>query len=208
MAPTTDNSSIGSNSPSPPPLVKTESNSAKKRGVEGGGGVVKVTKRRAARACVSCRARKVRCDVVEGAPCGNCRWDNVECIVQESRRRKKSTLTANAVGPNSQAEAQIRCKTTATTNANSNSNANANERASPGVSNGYANAVDSITVAPVASNDPRRQSTASAFSATTASTGIDSQLPGPFPNCMVDSHIPHLICKFDLLFLAASPPPP
>lgn len=75
----------------------------------------KVTKRRAARACVSCRARKVRCDVVEGAPCGNCRWDNVEvraarfaslsrpfhrelsvtdhicflqCIVQESRRRK------------------------------------------------------------------------------------------------------------------------
>lgn len=38
----------------------------------------KVTKRRAARACVSCRARKVRCDVVEGAPCGNCRWDNVE----------------------------------------------------------------------------------------------------------------------------------
>lgn len=50
----------------------------------------KITKRRAARACVSCRARKVRCDVVEGAPCGNCRWDNVECIVQESRRRKKN----------------------------------------------------------------------------------------------------------------------
>lgn len=48
----------------------------------------KVIKRRAARACVSCRQRKVRCDVVEGAPCGNCRWDNVECIVQESRRRK------------------------------------------------------------------------------------------------------------------------
>ncbi|PKS10842.1 hypothetical protein jhhlp_002599 [Lomentospora prolificans] len=59
----------------------------------------KVTKRRAARACVSCRARKVRCDVVEGAPCGNCRWDNVECVVQESRRRKKNIhqLTANAV---------------------------------------------------------------------------------------------------------------
>jgi hypothetical protein len=41
-------------------------------------GSQKITKRRAARACVSCRARKVRCDVVEGAPCGNCRWDNVE----------------------------------------------------------------------------------------------------------------------------------
>ncbi|KAI1435942.1 fungal-specific transcription factor domain-containing protein [Xylaria sp. CBS 124048] len=53
-------------------------------------GAVKATKRRAARACVSCRARKVRCDVVEGAPCGNCRWDGVDCVVQESRRRKKS----------------------------------------------------------------------------------------------------------------------
>ncbi|KAG6117480.1 Cutinase transcription factor 1 beta [Claviceps humidiphila] len=52
----------------------------------------KIAKRRAARACVSCRARKVRCDVVEGAPCGNCRWDNVECIVQESRRRRKNLV--------------------------------------------------------------------------------------------------------------------
>lgn len=48
----------------------------------------KVTKRRAPRACASCRARKVRCDVVEQFPCGNCRWDNVDCIVHESRRRK------------------------------------------------------------------------------------------------------------------------
>ncbi|KAL8418278.1 hypothetical protein RB594_001766 [Gaeumannomyces avenae] len=58
----------------------------------------KITKRRAARACVSCRARKVRCDVVEGAPCGNCRWDNVECIVQESRRRKKNIFAASSSG--------------------------------------------------------------------------------------------------------------
>ncbi|KAH8161761.1 hypothetical protein CIB48_g6482 [Xylaria polymorpha] len=59
-------------------------------------GAVKITKRRAARACVSCRARKVRCDVVEGAPCGNCRWDGVECIVQESRRRKKGLFDPNS----------------------------------------------------------------------------------------------------------------
>ncbi|KAH6987492.1 fungal-specific transcription factor domain-containing protein [Ilyonectria sp. MPI-CAGE-AT-0026] len=72
----------------------------------------KVTKRRAARACVSCRARKVRCDVVEGAPCGNCRWDNVECVVQESRRRKKNHLTASTVGQAAPTEAQLRCKTT------------------------------------------------------------------------------------------------
>lgn len=59
-------------------------------------GAPKITKRRAARACVSCRARKVRCDVVEGAPCGNCRWDNVECVVQESRRRKKNLFDPNS----------------------------------------------------------------------------------------------------------------
>ncbi|KAI8260799.1 Cutinase transcription factor 1 beta [Colletotrichum sp. SAR11_239] len=71
----------------------------------------KITKRRAARACVSCRARKVRCDVVEGAPCGNCRWDNVECVVQESRRRKKNLLTASTAGHHVVgAEAQLRSK--------------------------------------------------------------------------------------------------
>ncbi|TDZ31244.1 Cutinase transcription factor 1 beta [Colletotrichum spinosum] len=70
----------------------------------------KVTKRRAARACVSCRARKVRCDVVEGAPCGNCRWDNVECVVQESRRRKKNLLAASTAGHVVGAEAQLRSK--------------------------------------------------------------------------------------------------
>lgn len=67
----------------------------------------KVTKRRAARACVSCRARKVRCDVVEGAPCGNCRWDNVEVrnlwhIVRFSRETLLSHPTchmANSLFP-------------------------------------------------------------------------------------------------------------
>ncbi|KAI0119443.1 transcription factor CTF1 [Daldinia grandis] len=79
-------------------------------------GSAKVTKRRAARACISCRSRKVRCDVVEGAPCGNCRWDNVECIVQESRRRRKnlfhstsSTASHSSVAPQA-AEAQLRAK--------------------------------------------------------------------------------------------------
>ncbi|KPM41340.1 Cutinase transcription factor 1 beta [Neonectria ditissima] len=83
----------------------------------------KVTKRRAARACVSCRARKVRCDVVEGAPCGNCRWDNVECVVQESRRRKKNLLTASTAGQPAPTEAQLRCKTASSNNAMSISTA-------------------------------------------------------------------------------------
>ncbi|KAJ6109736.1 hypothetical protein N7486_001971 [Penicillium sp. IBT 16267x] len=47
-------------------------------------------KRRASKACCCCRARKVRCDVVEnGSPCTNCRLDQVECVVTESKRRKK-----------------------------------------------------------------------------------------------------------------------
>lgn len=46
-------------------------------------------KRRASKACCCCRARKVRCDVVEsGSPCTNCRLDQVECIVTESKRRR------------------------------------------------------------------------------------------------------------------------
>ncbi|EGO61284.1 hypothetical protein NEUTE1DRAFT_120290 [Neurospora tetrasperma FGSC 2508] len=55
-------------------------------------------KRRAARACLTCRNRKVRCNVVEGGlPCNNCKWDRVECVVMESRRRKKNMLAGQAV---------------------------------------------------------------------------------------------------------------
>ncbi|KAI1171250.1 fungal-specific transcription factor domain-containing protein [Nemania sp. FL0916] len=94
--------------PSTPPSASTvmspketekASSSSKKRSPTAAepNGTAKPTKRRAARACVSCRARKVRCDVVEGAPCGNCRWDGVECIIQESRRRKKSLFNQNSI---------------------------------------------------------------------------------------------------------------
>ncbi|KAH7414370.1 hypothetical protein DE146DRAFT_33371 [Phaeosphaeria sp. MPI-PUGE-AT-0046c] len=54
-------------------------------------------KRRASKACQCCRARKVRCNVTEhGAPCTNCRLDEVECIVSESRR-KKPTLRVQPI---------------------------------------------------------------------------------------------------------------
>lgn len=53
----------------------------------------KSVKRRASKACQCCRARKVRCNVVEhGAPCTNCRLDEVECIVSESKRKKYDAL--------------------------------------------------------------------------------------------------------------------
>ncbi|EXJ66720.1 uncharacterized protein A1O5_09915 [Cladophialophora psammophila CBS 110553] len=47
------------------------------------------SKRRASKACLNCRARKVRCDVIDGLPCTNCRLDRVECKVAESLRRRK-----------------------------------------------------------------------------------------------------------------------
>lgn len=79
FGPPDDTLSTGSSTPSPR-AAKAELGSNKKRTSTSteSGAPAKVTKRRAARACASCRARKVRCDVVEGAPCGNCRWDNVE----------------------------------------------------------------------------------------------------------------------------------
>ncbi|KAH6416953.1 hypothetical protein HBI14_106720 [Parastagonospora nodorum] len=63
-------------------------------------------KRRASKACQCCRARKVRCNVTEhGAPCTNCRLDEVDCIVSESRRKKKW----------SKDDEQTECATTTTT---------------------------------------------------------------------------------------------
>ncbi|KAJ9634453.1 hypothetical protein H2204_006278 [Knufia peltigerae] len=44
--------------------------------------------RRSPRACQSCRARKVRCDVTKTkSPCTNCRLDNKTCVLPVSKRR-------------------------------------------------------------------------------------------------------------------------
>ncbi|KAI0129950.1 transcription factor CTF1 [Xylariales sp. AK1849] len=135
-------------------------------------GAPKVTKRRAARACVSCRARKVRCDVVEGAPCGNCRWDNVECIVQESRRRKK-----NAVDPNSSVGGQTHAQQKAEAHKSYGSNL--------------------VSISPA--TELRRQSEASIASTNgadaTSTIGQQSSQPGLL-DCSggdLDGHVPHLI---------------
>lgn len=82
--------------PPPPPPKPTQQNPAQqqaKRKASAAGmdnhGTGRSVKRRASKACQCCRARKVRCNVTEhGAPCTNCRLDEVECIVSESRRKK------------------------------------------------------------------------------------------------------------------------
>lgn len=53
----------------------------------------KPKRKRASRACLSCRARKVRCNVAEGIPCANCRMDEVACVVTTSRRRRYAGRT-------------------------------------------------------------------------------------------------------------------
>jgi hypothetical protein len=53
------------------------------------GGRTVPSQRRAGRACLSCRARKVKCDVLQhGTPCQNCRINEAECLIARCRRGK------------------------------------------------------------------------------------------------------------------------
>ncbi|GES56956.1 C6 transcription factor [Aspergillus terreus] len=73
----------------PTNAVDSDSKGKRKASTAGLSANARPVKRRASKACCCCRARKVRCDVVEnGSPCTNCRLDQVECIVTESKRRK------------------------------------------------------------------------------------------------------------------------
>ena len=46
-------------------------------------------KKRSSRACTTCRLRKVRCNIVaHGAPCSNCRHDEIDCVLPLSRRQR------------------------------------------------------------------------------------------------------------------------
>lgn len=53
--------------------------------------------KRAGTACLACRSRKIRCDVEQSQPCGNCVTDDLECETKKSlrgkKRRKRSKLS-------------------------------------------------------------------------------------------------------------------
>ncbi|KAL6239405.1 hypothetical protein BDW75DRAFT_198898 [Aspergillus navahoensis] len=91
------------------PAVETDPKSKRKVSSAGLSANSRPVKRRASKACCCCRARKVRCDVVEnGSPCTNCRLDQVECVVTESKRRKKSRVDTEISNPQlSQSPAEI-----------------------------------------------------------------------------------------------------
>lgn len=82
--------------------TQTPKRTADAAGLKPGTRPTKSVKRRASKACQCCRSRKVRCNVVEhGAPCTNCRLDEVECIVSESKRKKSvNALHAEACRAN------------------------------------------------------------------------------------------------------------
>lgn len=48
-------------------------------------------KRRATKACQSCRLRKVRCNVqAHGISCLNCSMDDVNCVISAQRRKRQA----------------------------------------------------------------------------------------------------------------------
>ncbi|KAI5465060.1 fungal-specific transcription factor domain-containing protein [Mariannaea sp. PMI_226] len=58
----------------------------------------KLNQRRATRACLGCRARKVRCDVTRRQPCGNCQWTGQECTLKiHARESIQKPTQADAV---------------------------------------------------------------------------------------------------------------
>ncbi len=80
--------------------TKTQSPMKRKACFAGFPNGIRPVKRRAAKACQTCRSRKVRCDVVDsGPPCNNCRLDQVQCVVSDSRRKRKPRSSEDEQSP-------------------------------------------------------------------------------------------------------------
>ncbi|EEP77769.1 predicted protein [Uncinocarpus reesii 1704] len=60
---------------------------------------IRSTRKRAAKACQSCRSRKVRCSVSDhGVPCYNCKLDELECIIPERKRPTRTAKREKSLG--------------------------------------------------------------------------------------------------------------
>lgn len=70
---------VGSIQPATPAHSLTDLNNKRTAAITGDRAAPQSYKRRrAARACLSCRQRKVRCNAIDGSPCLNCRSDHLE----------------------------------------------------------------------------------------------------------------------------------
>ncbi|KAK5207787.1 hypothetical protein LTR41_006299 [Exophiala xenobiotica] len=73
--------------------------SAKRKQPSQAGETDRIVKRRSARACQSCRRRKVRCDIlVDGVRCTNCKLDDLKCILSISKRGKSDKSQKGSPG--------------------------------------------------------------------------------------------------------------
>ncbi|KAL7945574.1 fungal-specific transcription factor domain-containing protein [Trichoderma barbatum] len=66
--------------------------------------------RRASKACLACRARKVRCDVTIRSPCGNCQWNGQQCVTHARRARRRRRKHAPAAAPEAGASKELAMK--------------------------------------------------------------------------------------------------
>ncbi|KAK2798123.1 hypothetical protein FQN50_008934 [Emmonsiellopsis sp. PD_5] len=83
--------------PSSPPKEASPKRSAEAAGL--GAPDAKLNRKRAAKACRSCRSRKVRCSVSEhGIPCYNCKLDELECVVPERKRPTRTAKRQRSLG--------------------------------------------------------------------------------------------------------------
>ncbi|KIM96082.1 hypothetical protein OIDMADRAFT_170745 [Oidiodendron maius Zn] len=102
-----NNNHDSQSSPSPPPPAKKRSSGAAHLDANGN---PKPVKRRATKACAACRARKVRCDVMQRyhitadgeVTCSNCTMDGIKCVIGESKRRKISEDDVDQTLPHAQ----------------------------------------------------------------------------------------------------------
>ncbi|PGH13591.1 hypothetical protein AJ79_03584 [Helicocarpus griseus UAMH5409] len=59
----------------------------------------KINRKRASKACQSCRSRKVRCSVSDhGIPCYNCKLDELDCVVPERKRPTRTAKRQRSLG--------------------------------------------------------------------------------------------------------------
>ncbi|KAK2794142.1 hypothetical protein FQN52_009224 [Onygenales sp. PD_12] len=83
--------------PSSPPKEASPKRNAEAAGLDAPD--AKVNRKRAAKACRSCRSRKVRCSVSEhGVPCYNCKLDELECVVPERKRPTRTAKRQRSLG--------------------------------------------------------------------------------------------------------------
>ena len=176
------NGSNASQSPASSDNSSTKKRNSTSAGVDANGNP-KPVKRRAAKACAACRARKVRCDVMQRyhitadgeVTCSNCTMDGIKCVIEESKRRKWVLEAASGLFSLTLSRKHLNGTQTAAPATTPQPNPNGAART---WGNGIVNPSD------ITNLEARRWS---------GSSAISNDLDG---DEFTGSHVPHPICKF------------